>query len=244
MCRPPVPSDTSIGRLSASTMAAASRSASAGSAALSISTANSSPPVRAAVFSGPAASAIRRPTASSNWSPAACPSESLTSLKSSRSTNRTATVPCVFSAASAACSRRLWNSARLARPVRVSWNAWWARSLSSRRRSVTSRMVITRPSTAGSSRRSRQVHSTCSSRSSPEIAVRSTPSRGPWPVRTWSSSSRRSPWSVPAISRYSEVPTRSVRPNTGSADGLAYRIVSCSSTMRMTSDALWISALK
>ena len=53
------------------------------------STANSSPPRRAAMSVARRTDRRRSPTATSRASPAACPSLSLTSLKSSRSTNRT-----------------------------------------------------------------------------------------------------------------------------------------------------------
>ena len=52
-------------------------------------TANSSPPRRAAMSLARRTDRRRSPTATSSASPAACPSVSLTSLKSSRSTNRT-----------------------------------------------------------------------------------------------------------------------------------------------------------
>ena len=78
---------------------------------------NSSPPSRTARSVGRRHSVRRFPTAHSSSSPAAWPSESLTVLKSSRSTNRMAGAhPAVASAVSASLSRSR-KRARLPSPV-------------------------------------------------------------------------------------------------------------------------------
>src|SRR6185437_13536850 len=118
-----------------------------------IRTANSSPPRRAAVSVGRMQSSSRRPTSCSTLSPAACPRLSLTVLKSSMSRNRTATDWPLRCWAPRACSTRLRNSARLGRPVSVSWNAWCSSSACSDLRSLMSRILSTMPSTASSPRR-------------------------------------------------------------------------------------------
>ena len=66
----------------------------------------------------------RLPISTSSASPAWWPSESLTSLKRSRSIIATATWPPSRSAIAIACSIRSRNSVRLGRPVRPSWSAW------------------------------------------------------------------------------------------------------------------------
>ena len=63
--------------------------------------------------------------------------------------------------AASAWRRRFSNSARLARPVSESWNAWWRSSSSNALRSLMSRMLSTRPldrgiRQTGSRRRSRR----------------------------------------------------------------------------------------
>ena len=95
------------------------------------STANSSPPSRATTSSRRTECTSRDATPRSSWSPIACPSVSLTPLKSSRSMNITATLP---SASPSSASRTRWlNSARLASPVSGSWWAWcWSWSWRSR----------------------------------------------------------------------------------------------------------------
>ena len=81
----------STGRESASRIRSATPVASRGSARSSSSTANSSPPSRATVSAGREhARAGARPTATQQLVAAAWPRVSLTALKSSRSTNRTA----------------------------------------------------------------------------------------------------------------------------------------------------------
>ena len=67
---------------------------------------------------------MRSATATSSRSPAGCPKLSLMALKSSRSKNSTPTGSAPRSPLSMAWESRSRNRARLARPVRVSWNAW------------------------------------------------------------------------------------------------------------------------
>ena len=71
---------------------------------------------------------IRSATPTSSRSPAAWPSESLTTLKRSRSTKSTATPAPPCRAVANARSIRVWNSARLASPVSESWKAWFIAS--------------------------------------------------------------------------------------------------------------------
>ena len=95
-------------------------------------TANSSPPRRAAMSLERRTEPRRSPTATRSASPAACPRLSLTSLKSSRSTNRTiGTIP-LGSRASRREATTCVNSDRLASPVSGSCNAWWCSSSLSR----------------------------------------------------------------------------------------------------------------
>ena len=96
------------------------------------STANSSPPRRAAMSEARRTEWRRSPTATSSASPAAWPRLSLTSLKSSRSTNSTiGTIP-LGSAASRREATTWVNSDRFARPVSGSCEAWWWSSSLSR----------------------------------------------------------------------------------------------------------------
>ena len=110
---------------------------------------NSSPPCRATTSIWRIAPRKRDPTAFNNSSPAACPKLSLTSLKLSRSMNRTAAPLCVRAARVRANSRCSRNEVRFARPVNESWSAAWASfsiaSASIRLRSV---MSATTPSTS------------------------------------------------------------------------------------------------
>ena len=87
-CRP----WNSNGERSASRIRSAARRVPASSVSSS-RIANSSPPNRAVVSSGRITARRRSATATSSWSPASCPSESLTVLKSSRSEKRTDTAP-------------------------------------------------------------------------------------------------------------------------------------------------------
>ncbi len=91
----------------------------------SSSTPNSSPPSRATVSPGRTQRPSRAPTAARSRSPAAWPRLSLTTLKSSRSMNKTPVRSPVRRARSRAWSTRSLNSRRLASPVSGSWNAWW-----------------------------------------------------------------------------------------------------------------------
>ena len=84
----------------------------------------------------------------SSWSPAPCPCASLTALKSSRS--RKHTTSGWASRRVNACRVRSRNSTRFGRPVSSSDSARSRSSSSSRRRSVTSWVLRTRASTAGS----------------------------------------------------------------------------------------------
>ena len=122
-------------------------------ATLSSSTANSSPPKRAAVSLARMTLSRRLANSGSTSSPAAWPSESLTVLKSSRSRNTTPTPPPSRSARADAWRTRSPNSARLARPVTGSWNAWWASCSSNCARSEMSRALRTMPLTCSSSSR-------------------------------------------------------------------------------------------
>ena len=88
--------------------------------------------------------AARRPRRSRS-SPAAWPRLSLTVLKSSRSMKRTASPLRSRRARATAWRTRSSNSARLARPVSGSWNAWWASCSSKALRSLTSRALSTMP---------------------------------------------------------------------------------------------------
>ena len=96
------------------------------------STANSSPPRRAAMSLERSTEPRRSPTATSSASPAACPRLSLTSLKSSRSTNRTIGTNPLGSRASRREATTCVNSDRLASPVSGSCRAWWCSSSLSR----------------------------------------------------------------------------------------------------------------
>ena len=95
----------------------------------------------------------RRPRCRS-WSPASWPRLSFTCLKPSRSTSRTASGSRERADRASAWSRRSRKRARLASPVRPSWNACRVSSSSSRTRSVTSRALRTTPRTCRSPRRS------------------------------------------------------------------------------------------
>ncbi len=112
--------------------------------------ANSSPPSRAAVSAARSTFFSRSPTWSRSPSPAACPRESLIVLKSSMSMNSTATGLRSRSCRSIACNTRSRNSARLARLVTGSWNAWCESCSSNCLRSVMSRVLSTIPRTFGS----------------------------------------------------------------------------------------------
>jgi len=84
-------------------------------------TANSSPPSRAGTSSGRRAAVSRCPSTRSRWSPAWCPSVSLTSLNRSRSNSRSATgEPSVRSRTS--CARSA-SCERFGRPVSASVRA-------------------------------------------------------------------------------------------------------------------------
>ncbi len=126
---------TSTGAVSISSTSAASSSACAWASGVVTgdSTTNSSPPRRATVSSGRSAPK-RAATSTSRASPTRWPAESLTTLKSSRSQNSSASraSPPRFSP-SRSCSR-----VRLGRPVRASCSACSMRRCSARCRAVTS----------------------------------------------------------------------------------------------------------
>ena len=115
-----------------------SRSPSRASPRSSQMTQNSSPPKRATVSPGRSAS-DRRPASMHRSSlPAWWPSESLTSLKRSRSRNSTATDVLRRAAWLSASVRRSMKSVRFGRPVSGSCSAWRCISSSDRRRSIAS----------------------------------------------------------------------------------------------------------
>ena len=99
----------------------ATREASAAVSTPSTSTANSSPPRRATVSPARRVRSRRREIWMSSWSPARWPSESLTTLKRSRSRKSTAKPPRPRPfARSRAIPRRSMNSARFGSPVSAS----------------------------------------------------------------------------------------------------------------------------
>src|SRR6185437_4946025 len=128
------PAERTNGSLNAAVTRSANASASAESRRFSKSTANSSPLMRAATSDSLAVAARRRAKAVSRSSPSACPSVSLTSLKSSRSMNKTAVTVPVRRASASACSARSANRVRFGSSVSASWKAR-CRSSSCRRRS-------------------------------------------------------------------------------------------------------------
>ena len=119
-----------------------------------MSSANSSPPSRAAVSDSRTTADSRIAAAASSSSPTLWPIVSFVTLKSSRSTNSTPVVVPSRLARASACAARSWNSRRLGSPVSASWKARYFSSSSSWRCSVTSRKVSTRPPTVLSPRRS------------------------------------------------------------------------------------------
>ena len=90
-------------------------------------TTNSSPPRRARKSPRRAASDMRRAISLRIASPTAWPWVSLARLKSSRSTNSTATASLLRLARASAWSRNSIAAARLCRPVSASWVAWCTR---------------------------------------------------------------------------------------------------------------------
>ena len=99
---------------------------------------NSSPPKRAIVSPGRTAPVRRSAAATSSSSPARWPSESLMTLKSSMSANRTARRVLVSRRRSSASASVRSKSARLGSPVSGSWWAWWSRRSASCLRAVMS----------------------------------------------------------------------------------------------------------
>ena len=140
-------------RVKGCAIAVASRSSSSlrpsAPAACSIRIANSSPPSRATVSAARAQQRNRSAAEISSRSPSAWPRLSFTRLKSSRSRKSTVIGWACRCARASAWLTRSRNSARLARPVSGSWNAWWVSCSSSRFRSLTSRVLSTMPSDRG-----------------------------------------------------------------------------------------------
>ncbi len=225
------------GRDSAWMTCAASSSASSGSRASSIRTANSSPPSRAAVSLRRRVRESRVPTAPSSWSPVECPRVSLTCLKSSRSMKSRQVSADSRRPRSRARSIRSSSSVRFGSPVSGSWKARWVSSCWSRRCSVTSRRVTTRPPTVGSARKLVQRTSTSTWPSRRRTHQWSCPARDS-SSRTDASARAARERSRGSTSSGRALPARSAVPNTAEADGLAYRTVSSSSTIRMTSEVL------
>ena len=92
-------------------------------------TTNSSPPNRATVSDGRTVARSRAAASTRIASPHACPSESLTSLKWSRSRNSSATLmPSTRSARLSAWPSRSTSSVRLGRPVSASCSVWCSSS--------------------------------------------------------------------------------------------------------------------
>ena len=143
------PCDSSNGQRSVRTRRSA-RSATSPSSLASTRTANSSPPSRATVSVARSIASSRALTATSNSSPAWCPSPSLTALNPSRSMNSSpsaaASRPARTRRASA-CSSRSTSSARLGRPVTGSW---WARCSKVRASSSRTAATDTVPITSSS----------------------------------------------------------------------------------------------
>ena len=185
--------------------------------------ANSSPPSRAAVSAARSTFFSRSPTWSRSPSPAACPSESLIVLKSSMSMNSTAIGFASRSCRSIACSTRSRNSARLARLVTGSWNAWCCSCRSNCLRSVMSRVLSTIPRTFGSC--SRLVRSVSVARYVPSRWRRRNSRRpvlpSPSPADVRNDSTRvLSSWWTRSMKRVPSSSPGSV-PSTREADGLA-----------------------
>ena len=110
------------GAESAAWICSARRAASAASATPSSSSTNSSPPKRATVSAGPTHASSRAATIRSSSSPFRWPSESVTSLKRSRSRNTTANGRGAPSSPvrAAAWASRVPNRVRLGRSVSAS----------------------------------------------------------------------------------------------------------------------------
>src|SRR6266702_1254663 len=144
------------GSASTATIRAATASAACWSTGCSSRIANSSPPSRASVSSSRTQPRSRPATPLSSSSPAACPSPSLTTLKSSKSRNRAAKRSGWRVRRASVWTTRSRNSARLASPVSGSCSAWYSRrpsSLASWRWSawLSSRASGWRPTTSSTS---------------------------------------------------------------------------------------------
>ena len=214
---------TRSGTAMASSTRSAVSTASSALRTLSSSTANSSPPKRAAVSLARMTLSRRLANSVSTSSPAAWPSESLTVLKSSRSRNTTPTPPPSRRARADAWRTRSPNSARFARPVTGSWNAWWESCSSNCARSEMSRALRTMPLTCSSSRRFVYWISNCRTvpsrwrsaawRTSVCPASRADPSPRIWMSRVLSPGASSASKRVPASSSGS-------KPRTASDEGL------------------------
>ena len=185
---------------------AMTRSASSLAVARSVSSAriaNSSPPRRPTVSCSRRQLRSRPATSRSSRSPAPWPRLSLTTLKSSRSTKSTARPPPSRRDLARAWRTRSLNSARLARSVRLSWNAWcssWA--------ARASRSLSEARSTPSVPRSSRTVASF--SRTRPAIRTSTSRNSSPQPAtitgmsRRWS----RSAWMARMAGAISDAPAR------------------------------------
>ncbi len=128
---------TSIGAATA-VRSRSTRSSISSSLRSSVTMTNSSPPKRAVVSPARTCDSSRLAMIASTWSPNACPSVSLTGLKSSRSQNSTAPARWLRRAAVTASCTRSARALRLSRPVSGSIRARRVSSWCSARRSLMS----------------------------------------------------------------------------------------------------------
>ena len=164
--------------------------------------------------------AERRPAAAtSSSSPTLWPFVSLTTLKSSRSTNSTPVILPVRLAVATCCAIRSWNSSRLGSPVRASWKARCFSSSSSWCCPVTSLRVKTRPATFGSARRSLHLAWMCTILPSSRV-IRSSTTRGPDRARSRSRMKvRASSLAVCSATRSQKrLPTAATSPKTATVE--------------------------
>ena len=235
-----------MGTLSVAVMRSATSRAVEAPAVSSRSSANSSPPSRAAVSPARMHPRMRRATSTRTSSPATWPNVSLIALKSSRSRRSTEHGRRSRWLRAWAWATRSDRSARFASLVRGSWKAWCVSWLSSSLRSSMSRIVRTIPSIVGSSRRlvtitsaknhspprRRSRHSTgAGAPGRPEISATIASARG------WSSGWSRSTSLVPSSSsgRY---------PRRRSTEGVWYRITVSSEITAIMSEEFCTSDRK
>ena len=185
---------------------AMTRSASRRAVARSVSSArmaNSSPPSRPTVSCPRRQLRSRAATSRSSRSPAPWPRLSLTTLKSSRSTNSTARQPPSRRALDSACRTRSLNRARLARSVRLSWNAWCSSWVARASRSLSEAR-----STPSVPRSSRTVASFSRTRSAMRVSTsrnsRAQPATNTGMSRRWS----RTAWTARMAGAVSEATAR------------------------------------